>query len=147
MEGLHKWPYRTGQLQLSFEIEVDTGYLVGYQRMGAANPLVSGVTQQVNTPLQTVHLSWINRRGLCRSNNKIYFHIVCNVCFHQPILNSHPEIIHQRTGLKVIAESLHIQIWIQPRALLRIAFNTSLWTLLATRFGFCHSSLPRDPMT
>ena len=115
--------------------------------MGAANPLASGVTQQVDTPHQTVHLSWMNRRCLCWPNNKIYFHRVCNVCFHQPILNSHLEITHQRTGLKFIAESLHIQMWIQPRALLLIAFNTSLQTLLATRLGFCHSSLPRDPMT
>lgn len=91
MERLRKWPYRTGQLHLSFGIEVDTGYPVGYQRMGAANPLVSGVTQQVDTPRQTAHLSWMNRRGFCQSNNKIYFHSVCNVCFHQPILNSHLE--------------------------------------------------------
>ena len=36
----------TDQLYLSFGIEWDTIHLVGYQRMGAANPLVGGVAQQ-----------------------------------------------------------------------------------------------------
>jgi hypothetical protein len=54
--GLCKWPYRTYQLHLSFGTERDTVHLVGYQRIGAANPLVGGVTQQASTARQTLAL-------------------------------------------------------------------------------------------
>jgi hypothetical protein len=89
--GLRKWHYRTYQLHPSFGIERDTVHLVGYQRIGAANPLVGGVTQQGRhgaPDTGAAHPSWMNRRCLCQSNNNL-FHGVYKVCFHQLILNRH----------------------------------------------------------
>jgi hypothetical protein len=54
VEGLRKWPYQTDQLHLWFGIEWDTVHPIGYQRIGAANPLVGGVTQQADTARQAL---------------------------------------------------------------------------------------------
>ncbi len=47
MEG----PYLNNQFYLLFGIEGDTVNPVGYQRMVAANPLVSGIAQQARQAL------------------------------------------------------------------------------------------------
>ena len=47
-----------------FGIEWDTVYPIGYQRMGAANPLVGGIAQQDTPGVGTAYPSWMNRRGL-----------------------------------------------------------------------------------
>lgn len=73
--GLRKWHYRAYQPHLLFCIERNTVYLVGYQRIGAANPLVGGVTQQADAARQTLALLDESTWSLLIPTT-IYFHDV-----------------------------------------------------------------------